>query len=557
MIEGLTESLRSRGWRRPGLGLALAAGLTGAVLTAACGEGEDIKTLRAEAIGVLLGSVPADSTIHLTSGDTLRVSASTLAFYRGRDWQSAWVDGKGPTSQGAAVHQAVADSWEDGLPAARYRHDIALEILARLDGKGDERLSDSLKVRHLADLDIVLTEGFNRLAHDLVAGMLDPEEAGLDYRMVKDTPPADAILDRVVGGEAPDAIIAQLRPDIPQYDRMRTALLEYHEAESRGGWGAVHADSTLQEGGRGDAVAQVRQRLMDGVNAEEAAHARAGASDPSLFDAGLKRAVELFQDRHAIAADGTVGSATVRELNHSVTERIAELRLNLDRWRWLPDYLGDRYVVVNIAGFELEVVEQGRVIESMNVVVGQLTTATPIFADSIQYVVVNPYWNVPDGIMARTIQPAMDRDPNYLANNDMEIVDGRVRQRPGPKNSLGRYKFIFPNEFDVYLHDTPDGHLFSRDERAFSSGCVRIERPRDFARMLLRLHSDLDPESLDAILATGAERWLKLDRPLPIYLLYFTTWVQEDGTVRFHHDVYGRSDAMDEQVEEMVTPVRS
>jgi L,D-transpeptidase YcbB len=133
-------------------------------------------------------------------------------------------------------------------------------------------------------------------------------------------------------------------------------------------------------------------------------------------------------------------------------------------------------------------------------------------------------------------------------------VDGRVRQRPGPQNSLGRYKFIFPNEFDVYLHDTPEGHLFSRAERAFSSGCVRIERPRDFARLLLRLQSDHDPDSLDAILATGSERWIKLDRPLPVYLLYFTSWAHEDGSVRFHHDVYGRSEALDEQADDMKSP---
>ena len=214
--------------------------------------------------------------------------------------------------------------------------------------------------------------------------------------------------------------------------------------------------------------------------------------------------MQRFQDRHAIVPDGAVGATTLKELNHTVTDWIAEMRLNLDRWRWLPHDLGGRYVLVNVAGFELEIVDRGRIIESMNVVVGQLDTATPIFAASIRHVVVNPYWNVPDGIMARTIRPAMARDGDYLAKHDMEMVDGRVRQRPGPRNSLGQYKFIFPNEFDVYLHYTPDGQLFARAERAFSSGCVRIERPRDFARLLLQ--SDRDPESLDGILATGEER---------------------------------------------------
>jgi L,D-transpeptidase YcbB len=533
----------------PALTLALAAGMA----TASCGDGKELKALRSAAVAELLASVSGDSLIRLSDGDTLHVSAATLAFYRGRADQAAWVGPKRLSDKGLAVHQAVGAAGDDGLPPVRYRHDVALDRIARLEMTGDTALSDTMVVRTLADLDVLVTEGFNRLARDLVAGMMDPEAAGLDYRIVKDRAPADAILNRVLTGEAPADIVARLRPAIPHYDRMRVALLAYHEAEARGDWPQVRTDSTLKEGGRAEAVAQVRRRLADGVNAREAALARAGAADESLFDADLARAVALFQDRHAIVPDGAVGEATARELNHTIAERIAELRLNLDRWRWLPDHLGDRYVIVNIAGFELEVVEQGRIIESMNVVVGQLTNQTPIFSDSIQYVVVNPYWNVPDGIMARTIQPAMDRDPTYLARHDMEIVDGRVRQRPGPKNSLGRYKFIFPNDFDVYLHDTPDGHLFARTERAFSSGCVRLERPRDFARMLLRLQSDRDPDSLDPILAAGKEQWIKLDRPLPVYLLYFTAWAQEDGTVRFHHDVYQRSEAMDGQAEEMVT----
>jgi L,D-transpeptidase YcbB len=448
----------------------------------------------------------------------------------------------------------VGRSWEDGLPPVRYRHDAATSVLAAIGARGKDGLPDSLAVRYLADLDLLLTEGFNRLARDLVLGMLDPAVAEIDYRIAPEAAPEAAILSALAAGESAADLVVRLRPSMPQYDRMRTALLAYHEAEARGAWPQVPADSALEEGDRSEGVALLRMRLLAGADVAEAGLAGAGAADPSLFDAELKRAVQQFQARHAIEPDGVLGAATARELNHTLGERIAELQLNLDRWRWLPNQLGERYVLVNIAGFELEVIDQGRVIESMNVVVGQRDTETPIFSDSIRHVVVNPYWNVPDGIMARKIAPAMAADPNYLAAHDMEIVDGRVRQRPGPKNSLGRYKFIFPNEFDVYLHDTPDGELFARTERAFSSGCVRIERPRDFARMLLRLQSHQDPESLDAILATGKEQWIKLDRPLPVFLLYFTAWAQEDGTVRFHHDIYGRSEAMDAQAEEMEPP---
>jgi L,D-transpeptidase YcbB len=535
---------------------AAVAVLTAGLLATACGDGgREMATLRAEAIAGMLQSVAGDSVVHLTSGDTLRVSAATVEFYRGRGWASAWTGARRPSNQGDTLHAAVGRAWEDGLPPARYRHDLASEVLARLEGRGDATLSDSLRVRHLADLDILLTEGFNRLALDLVAGMLSPARAGLDFRIAREVAPDAGILHRVIAGEAPAAIVARLRPSIPQYERMRAALLAFHEVESVGDWPRLDADSALKEGGRGEIVSRLRQRFVAGVDAQEAALASKGAADPSLFDADLKLAVQQFQARHAIAPDGAVGAATMRELNHTIAEWIAELQLNLDRWRWLPNDLGDRYVLVNVAGFELEVVDQGRVIESMNVVVGEQSTETPIFSDSIRFVVVNPYWNVPDGIMERKIAPAMAADPNYLEKHDMEMVEGRVRQRPGPKNSLGRYKFIFPNDLDVYLHDTPDGHLFARSERAFSSGCVRIERPHDFARLLLRLQSDQDPESLDGILASGSEKWIKLDRPLPVFLLYFTAWAQDDGSVRFHHDVYGRSEAMEGQAEEMKQPL--
>jgi L,D-transpeptidase YcbB len=529
--------------RRASVLALLAAGL----LAASCGGGPEREALQVDAIREMLRSGEVDPVVTLSTGDTLHVSPATLDFYRDRGWQAAWVGTREPLERGTALHDAVGRAWEDGLPPARYRHDAAVEVLARLGGTGTSRLTEALEVRHLADLDLLLTEGFLRLSRDLVTGMLDPIEAGLDYRIERESVPDGSVLQRVLAGEPPRLLVAELRPSIPQYERLRMALLEFHEVQARGGWGRIDDGPPLEEGGRGERVAQLRQRLVMGIDAEESRLARVGAADPSLFDPDLEGAVQHFQDRHAIAPDGVAGAATVRELNHSEVEWLAEMRLNLDRWRWLPNDLGERYVLVNIAGFELEVVDGGQVIEAMNVVVGTESTETPIFSDSIRHVVVNPYWNVPDGIMARTIGPAMASDPNYLAKHDMEMVDGRVRQRPGPQNSLGRYKFIFPNEHDVYLHDTPDGHLFSRTERAFSSGCVRIERPRDFARLLLRLQTGRDPDSLDEMFAAGRERWIELDRPLPVYLLYFTAWVQDDGSVRFHHDVYGRSEAMDNQ----------
>jgi L,D-transpeptidase YcbB len=535
---------------RRGTVRSLAVAAVAGVVAAGCGS-RGAEVLPAELLQTSVTAVGEDSVVTLASGDTVRLSAHTAAFYEGRGYAAAWVDSRRLGEQGRAVHAVLSRSEDDGLPLQQYRHDIAAALLAALEPeRRSDRLPDSLAVRYLADLELLLTEGFGRFARDLVAGTLDPTEAGLDWRIQGEVADAGAVLNNVVAGRDPGEIVAHLRPSIPYYERMRTALAAYRTAAARGGWPRIPEEAALKEGERSDAVAVLRQRFTSGMDPREAELARAGAADSTLFDAALKEAVQHFQQRHSIDADGAVGAATLRELNHTVEERIAEMKLNLDRWRWLPNELGERFVIVNIAGFELELVDGGRAIESMNVVVGRLERATPIFADSIQYVVVNPYWNVPDGIFRNDVLPAMQRDPQYLARNNMELVDGRVRQRPGPRNSLGRYKFLFPNEFDVYLHDTPEGQLFSRVNRDFSSGCIRLERPEDFARMLLDLQTDAGASQLDPLLTHWNESWIKLDRTLPVYLLYFTAWVDENGTVRFHHDVYGRDGRLETHVED-------
>jgi L,D-transpeptidase YcbB len=531
----------------------LAAVLTSAAV-AACGRSEP-DVLPGEVLSSMLAAaVEAGSepfVLELVSGDTVHVSPATADFYAARGREAAWVGSRELLEAGRRLHETIGRSMEDGLPPSRYHHGVAASLLAALEPeKRSDRLPDSVAVHYLAGLDVLLTEGFTRYADDLVTGTLDPAEAGIDWRIASESPRNEAILTNVLAGMDPQEIVARLRPSIAYYERMRAALAQYLAAAERGAWPQVPEETTLKPGERHDAVAVLRQRFLAGADANEAALARAGASDATLYDARLEEAVHRFQRRHAIEADGVVGGATLRELNHTVEERIAEMKLNLDRWRWLPNELGERYVIVNIAGFELEVVEGGRAIESMTVVVGRRDRPTPVFADSIQHVVTNPYWNVPDGIFRKDVLPAMQRDPYYLQRNNMEMVNGRVRQRPGPRNALGRYKFMFPNEFDVYLHDTPDGHLFSRTSRDFSSGCIRLERPADFARLLLDLQTDRGAGQLDALLASRTERWIKLDRPLPIYILYFTAWVEEDGTVRFHHDVYGRDGQLEQQVEE-------
>jgi murein L,D-transpeptidase YcbB/YkuD len=308
----------------------------------------------------------------------------------------------------------------------------------------------------------------------------------------------------------------------------------------------------VTEGDSSAAVVLLRARLSASDDPREAQLARSGAASAGVYDRDLRDALRHFQERHAIDDDGQLGSSTLRELNHTVEERIAEVTLNLDRWRWLPQDLGRLYVLVNIAGFELEVIENDRAIESMNVVVGKEGWNTPVFADTMEHVVVNPYWTPPPSIMEEEILPAIARDPGYLERNNFERTsNGGVRQRPGPTNALGRYKFLFPNDDNIYLHDTPADHLFSRVRRDFSHGCIRLERPADLARLIVAKASTHTPASIDAMVATGSEKWITLKRPIPVYLVYFTAWVREDGTLRVHHDVYGHDEDLESQMDEL------
>lgn len=206
------------------------------LLAAACGR-EDMEPFAGDAVRSTLSSAIAGSTILLAGGDTVRISETTLESYRGRHWQAAWMGSKGPLGRGLAVHEAIGAAGDDGLPPARYRHEVITGLLAALEARGDARLSDSAAARYRADLDILLTEGFNRLARDLVMGMIDPEQAGLDQRIEQDEPPDGALLNRVVGGEAPANLVATLRPSLPQYERTRAALAVFREVESRGEWG--------------------------------------------------------------------------------------------------------------------------------------------------------------------------------------------------------------------------------------------------------------------------------------------------------------------------------
>ena len=532
-----------RKWRPAALGTVLVV----AIAASACrgGAAETKLNENGPDLSAQLNGAKAGSVVTLSTGDTISLSEATVGYYAARRNRASWTNDEELTETGRAVFSALASSFQDGLDPALYHYPRAEQIARSLDAGGDTAASPA---GTLADLDIILTEGITRYANDLARGALDPAAGGLEWRIPREVAPEKGVLQALAGGAEAVDILNGLRPKGSHYARYMTALARYREISEQGGWGTVTAEGSAKLGSTSPAVAQLRNRLVRGADATEAKLAQVGAARPDYFDADLRKALAHFQDRHAIEPDGALGSRTVDELNHTVDERIAEIAMNMDRWRWLPHDLGPRFILVNVAGFEMEVNENDKVIEAMNVVVGQNSWKTPIFADTMEHLIVNPSWNVPESIMRDEIRPAMARNPNYLAQNNMVLTeDGTAKQLPGADNALGDFKFMFPNKDNIYLHDTPAKSLFSRTQRNFSHGCIRLERPADLARLMMERAAKRPASDVDKLLASGEEQWVKFEEKWPVYILYFTAFVNEDGSVRFHHDVYGRDEMLENQ----------
>lgn len=341
---------------------------------------------------------------------------------------------------------------------------------------------------------------------------------------------------------------APVVPQRPDVERLEAALRQYRDVAARGDWPTIPSGQSLHAGDRDPSVVLIRQRL--GVDA---------VADSDLFDAALEQAVQAFQVRHGLEADGIVGRRTRGAMNVTAAERVRQLEINLERLRARSDSLPVPRIEVNIAAQMLRYFDpKGNVLE-MRTIVGRRDWPTPIFEAKMQAIVLAPYWNVPTRIASLEVIPAIRKDPGFLARNDMEVVTMagrphtvdpatidwsksfpyRIRQRPGPRNPLGEVKFLLPNRFDVYLHDTPGRAAFQRADRALSHGCVRLERALDLAAALLAGRPEGAVDSMRAVIHAGREYTIRLDHRVPVILYYQTAWVEGDGTVNFREDIYG------------------
>jgi murein L,D-transpeptidase YcbB/YkuD len=487
-------------------------------------------------------------------------------FYGRRDYRPVWSTSVGPSRQAAALIAAIPALAAEGLDTRRYSVE-RLAALAR-EVKDTSSFDGADAQRRLADLDVELTFIYLSLAADLAAGSLQPEKLGVEWSVKRPAagPGAyESSLQQALGAKTPGEMLKNLRAMAPRHDgyqRLTQGLAAYRAIAARGGWGEVPPGPPLKPGDSGPRVAALRARL--------AASGDLATNGTDGYDEAVAAAVSHFQRRHGLEPTGKVGDETLAELNVPAEERVRQIAVNLERWRWMPASLGDRYIEVNVPDFRLDVVEGGAVPLTMRAVVGKPKSRTPIFSSRMAYLQLNPEWNLPDDIAANEIAPKLAADPGYLARHDMELIRGwgdkeeavspasadlsklgkgspyRLRQRSGADNPLGQVKFLFPNPFDVYLHGTTSPHLFARTARSFSHGCVRLEKPQDLAAYLLKDDPKWTPETIEDAIATGEHQTISLPRPLPVYILYWTAWVDADGTVELRRDLYGHDAAVEQ-----------
>lgn len=462
-------------------------------------------------------------------GRPFRSSPLLPCFYERRSYAPAWSHGGTLRPAAGELLSALAAALDDGLRPEDYR----VSALQRFASAAPSDTSAT------AELDLLLSNAFLTFTAHLRDGKVNPEAIYRDCALGHDETDLAAVLEEALGQDRVRDALAGLAPPHRGYGLLREALGRYRRIALRGGSGPVPPGPSLRLGDQGERIAVLRSRLAEAAEAD-AAEPVAPEESPDLFDAALQGAVRRFQERHGLKEDGVAGPATLAELNLPAEDHVRQIEVNLERWRWLPRDLGQRHVLVNIAAFRLEAVEDSRSALAMRVIVGKPYTRTPMFSSAISSVTLNPSWNVPRSIVPEVLARAR-KDPAYLKRESFETLPGgRLRQRPGPRNALGRIKFVFPNRFGVYLHDTSAPALFGSTVRTFSHGCIRIEKPFDLAVWALRDDPKGTPEAIRAGIEAGRERSVPLPHKIPVHIAYWTAWVGDDGTLSLGRDVYQR-----------------
>nr|WP_255509416.1 L,D-transpeptidase family protein [Oceaniovalibus sp. ACAM 378] len=466
---------------------------------------------------------------------------SLSAFYRGNGFEPIWVgDGDDDLKRRAAFLQIIEMSGDHGLPADRYRVEDVRALLASARSSRDR-----------GRIEVEMSRMFLAYAHDIQTGILTPSR--VDSNIKREVPLRDGLETlKTFENSLPLAFLRNLTPKSPEYTRLIREKLKIEQQIGQGGWGARVAAGSLRPGDSGDQVVALRNRLTT------QGYLRRGAT--SLYDAEMQNAVAEFQRDNGLTDDGVAGETTITALNTAPEDRLGLIFVALERERWMNIERGKRHIWVNLTDFKTKLIDDDEVTFETRSVIGKNVSdrETPEFSDVMNHMVINPSWYIPRSIIVNEYLPVLQRNPNALSYLEITDRQGRrvarhnfnqysarsfpfsMRQPPSPRNALGLVKFMFPNKYNIYLHDTPAKDLFNRERRAFSHGCIRLSDPFDFAYALLAKQTD-DPEGLfQRYLRTGAETRVNLDTPVPIHLVYRTAYTKPTGGMEYRGDVYGR-----------------
>jgi L,D-transpeptidase YcbB len=475
--------------------------------------------------------------------------------YRDQEERALWSKGGRPLGRAKELVASICDAAKEGLRPADYDLEGLRDAVQALKAK------EHAEPKDIATLDIRLTATMLAFGTDLLGGRLDPRTVDDGWYLRARRSSVDSTLRVAFRKEGFPDMLDDLRPRQKEYQELVEALKDYRELARKGGWPKVPDGKPLARGARGERVAALRERLRTTGDLDAPKDAE------PIFDDKVAAAVARFRVRHGLPPDSVVDRATLSGLNVPVDARILQIEVNLDRYRWLPAEFEKRYLLVNIPDFHLYAYQGGRQKFEQRVIVGdEYQNATPVFADSMTYLVFRPEWNVPSSILVNEMLPKLREDIYDLAKHGFEVVDTqadtvvrdlssidwedvdtadlpyRVRQKSGESNSLGLVKFMFPNRFNIYLHDTPSRKLFDQPIRTLSHGCVRVEKPVELANWVLDGQGDWDEKMIQAAMEDPKAprgQTVSLERPVPVYILYLTTFMRE-GELHFRNDPYGK-----------------
>ena len=499
-------------------------------------------------VGGLVGATPLAAQVtafRQAVAEDASQNETLSAFYRARAFEPIWTSGQDYSRRNAFL-QALEEAGNHGLPTERYEAEVLRQAFRDADTP-----------RAQGQVEVMASAMFLQYARDVQSGMLDPNEVISD--IVQDLPRRDPLAQiEAFAQSSPRAYLRSLPPEHPEYIRLMREKLRLERILGGGGWGIEVVARQLEPGDQGPDVVVMRNRLMTMGYLNRSASA--------AYDGPMQQAVQQFQEGHGLNADGVAGPATMAEINVSPEIRLGQILVAMERQRWMNKPRGDRHILVNIADFRGYVIDNEEITFETRVVVGATASdrRTPEFSDEMTHMVINPTWNVPRSIATNEYLPQMQSDPAAAGHLRLYDSRGRVvnrenidftqytarnfpfnmRQPPSNSNALGLVKFMFPNQWNIYLHDTPSRSLFSRDVRAFSHGCVRVHRPFELAYHLLA-PQEANPEAyFQRLLATGQETQVNLDTPIPVHLVYWTAWVTPEGRANFRPDIYGRDQAL-------------